>query len=95
MDRHNRRVAVLEMCRAMMEGVCGDPAFPKSGCASGYAFETALRFLEIEEELAGGAAQTMPRSPSQVCLSTTQGICVHRGAVFTTIYVDIHMDMVV
>eukprot|EP00775_Hariotina_reticulata_P011622 gene11622-11766_t len=62
MDRHNRRVAVLEVCRAMMDGRCASACNIGQGCASPYAFETALRLLEIEEEIAGVC---MPRSASQ------------------------------
>ncbi|KAF6252995.1 hypothetical protein COO60DRAFT_1704042 [Scenedesmus sp. NREL 46B-D3] len=61
MDRHNRRVAVLEVCRAMMEGRCAAEPFTGKGCASPYAYETALRLLEIEEEIAGAH---MPRISS-------------------------------
>ncbi|KAI8473996.1 MAG: hypothetical protein J3K34DRAFT_518511 [Monoraphidium minutum] len=61
MARHQRRVAVLEMCRATMEGVsAADACAVGRGCAAPYAFETALRYLEIEEEVAG--APTAPPS---------------------------------
>ncbi|KAF8069413.1 SKI3 [Scenedesmus sp. PABB004] len=63
MDRHNRRVAVLEVCRAMMEGRCAAAPERARGCASAYAYETALRLLEIEEEIAGAS---LPRVSSQV-----------------------------
>lgn len=63
MDRHNRRVAVLEVSRAMMEGRCALNTEVGMGCASPYAYETALRLLEIEEEIAGAS---LPRSSSQV-----------------------------
>eukprot|EP00879_Flechtneria_rotunda_P010701 GHRR01011183.1.p1 GENE.GHRR01011183.1~~GHRR01011183.1.p1 ORF type:complete len:1628 (+),score=649.14 GHRR01011183.1:120-5003(+) len=62
MDRHNRRVAVLEVSRAMMEGRSAATPDVGMGCASPYAYETALRLLEIEEEIAGAC---MPRPPSQ------------------------------
>jgi hypothetical protein len=63
MDRHNRRVAVLEVCRAMMEGRCAAEPYSGMGCASPYAYETALRLLEIEEEIAGAH---LPRTSSTV-----------------------------
>lgn len=63
MDRHNRRVAVLEVCRAMIDGRCAAHADVGMGCASPYAYETALRLLEIEEEIAGAC---LPRQTSQV-----------------------------
>lgn len=63
MDRHNRRVAVLEVARAMMEGRCAAEPHTGMGCASPYAFETALRLLEIEEEIAGAH---LPRTSSTV-----------------------------
>jgi hypothetical protein len=56
MARHARRVAVLEMARATMEGVtAADGCAVGRGCAVPYAYETALRYLEIEEEVAAGA----------------------------------------
>jgi hypothetical protein len=67
MDRHNRRVAVLEVCRAMMEGRCAAEPETGKGCASPYAFETALRLLEIEEEIAGAH---LPRTSSAVSASS-------------------------
>lgn len=68
MDRHNRRVAVLEVCRSMIEGHCAADTEVGMGCASPYAYETALRLLEIEEEIVGA---NLPRQPSQVrsCVS--------------------------
>jgi hypothetical protein len=63
MDRHNRRVAVLEVARAMMEGRCAAEPYTGMGCASPYAYETALRLLEIEEEIAGAH---LPRKSSAV-----------------------------
>lgn len=65
MDRHNRRVAVLEVCRAMIDGRSAANAEVGMGCASPYAYETALRLLEIEEEIAGAC---LPRSSSQVSI---------------------------
>eukprot|EP00878_Enallax_costatus_P006021 GHUV01006316.1.p1 GENE.GHUV01006316.1~~GHUV01006316.1.p1 ORF type:complete len:690 (+),score=196.02 GHUV01006316.1:93-2072(+) len=62
MDRHNRRVAVLEVCRSMIEGHCAANTEVGMGCASPYAYETALRLLEIEEEIVGAC---LPRQPSQ------------------------------
>ncbi|GBF94747.1 hypothetical protein Rsub_07630 [Raphidocelis subcapitata] len=69
--RHQRRVAVLELCRAAMEGVCpADACAEGRGCASAYPYETALRYLEIEEEVAGGASAP----PSRAMSRTTSGI---------------------
>lgn len=49
----------------MMEGRCAANTDVGMGCASPYAYETALRLLEIEEEIAGAC---LPRQSSQVCL---------------------------
>ncbi|WIA30388.1 hypothetical protein OEZ86_000474 [Tetradesmus obliquus] len=71
MDRHNRRVAVLEVARAMMEGRCAAEPHTGMGCASPYAFETALRLLEIEEEIAGAH---LPRTSSTEFASAGGGM---------------------
>lgn len=98
MDRHVRRVAVLDMARLMMEGGAaaqrlaaagvgagggasagGEDAAPAhhGGCASAYAFETALRLLEIEEEVADGAvAARMCNSGGQVGGTGRLGVCM-------------------
>jgi hypothetical protein len=47
----------------MMDGRCAFSCSIGQGCASPYAFETALRLLEIEEEIAGAGT---PRTASQV-----------------------------
>ncbi len=66
MDRHQRRVAVLDMCRLMMEGVTPDSAGVGRGCASSYPYETALRLLEIEEDVTDGGAPQTPVHVSEV-----------------------------
>lgn len=48
--------------RIMLEGRCAAAPESCQGCASPYAFETALRLLEIEEEIVGAR---MTRSTSQ------------------------------
>lgn len=51
----------------MIEGRCAlDPELCK-GCSSPYAFETALRLLEIEEEIVG----------ARMTRSTSQGVSTH------------------
>jgi hypothetical protein len=56
----------------MIEGRCAvDPELCK-GCASPYAFETALRLLEIEEEIVGAR---MTRSTSQGVSTHNRGSC--------------------
>ena len=53
--RFERRSAVLAACRAVMAGVtCRDGGARGGGCASPYAYETALRLLEVQEEVACG-----------------------------------------
>jgi hypothetical protein len=55
--------------RIMLEGRCAvDPELCK-GCASPYAFETALRLLEIEEEIVG----------ARMTRSTSQGVSTHNA----------------
>jgi hypothetical protein len=66
LERHQRRVAVLETCRFMMEGVCAADCTTHQGCASPYPFETALRLLEIEEEAVGACAGGLSPCPSAV-----------------------------
>lgn len=58
MDRHQRRVAVLAACRAIMAGRAEHPAGSTgvAGCCSPFAFETALSMLEVEHEVVVGAA---------------------------------------
>ena len=46
----------------MLEGRCAAAPELCQGCSSPYAFETALRLLEIEEEIVGAR---MTRSTSQ------------------------------
>lgn len=48
--------------RIMLEGRCAVAPESCQGCASPYAFETALRLLEIEEEIVGAR---MTRTTSQ------------------------------
>jgi hypothetical protein len=78
MARHQRRVAVLEFCRAAMEGVAAaDACAVGRGCASPYPYEAALRYLEIEEEVA--AAAPPPSRPLSRVASGVRGACELRG----------------
>jgi hypothetical protein len=58
---HNN-VPTFLLDRIMLEGRCAAAPESCQGCASPYAFETALRLLEIEEEIVGAR---MTRSTSQ------------------------------
>lgn len=72
-------VLCLAACRIMIEGRCAVEPELCSGCASPYAFETALRLLEIEEEIVGAR---MTRNTSQgVCSSWWDWHCLWGGQI--------------
>ncbi|GAX80151.1 hypothetical protein CEUSTIGMA_g7589.t1 [Chlamydomonas eustigma] len=69
MERHCRRVAVLQFCRNMMQGLGGNQI---SGCCSSAAYEAALAMLEVEGDVTGHGTQCASCLPATMAVTGIQ-----------------------
>lgn len=81
MERHLRRVAVVQQSKVAMRGKSPDEA-QVSGCCTAYPYEISLHLVEIESEVTGApAAAVQALSSSCIYSPASPGVCTPSDAV--------------